>query len=80
MPEGDGAEARGSLCQLPRRRRGIERWMADEPVTAWREPWTRTLTRWLTRHRTGVTGAAAARLQAWWGWRRCWRCRCGLGN
>ena len=20
----------------------IERWMADEPVTAWREPWTRT--------------------------------------
>ncbi len=38
----------------------IERWMADESVTAWREPWTRTLIRWLTRHRTGVTGAAAA--------------------
>ena len=38
----------------------IERWMADEPVTAWVEPWTRTLLRWLTRHRTGVTGAAAA--------------------
>src|SRR5262249_52090216 len=42
----------------------IERWMADEPVTAWREPWTRTLVRWVTRHRTGVTGAAAAGLAA----------------
>jgi serine/threonine-protein kinase len=40
----------------------IERWMADEPVGAWREPWTRKLLRWLTRHRTGVTGAAAAAL------------------
>ena len=38
----------------------VERWMADEPVTAWPEPWTRTLVRWLTRHRTGVTGVAAA--------------------
>ena len=38
----------------------VERWMADEPVVAWREPWTRRLLRWLTRHRTGVTGAAAA--------------------
>ncbi len=40
----------------------IERWMADGPVTAYREPWTRTLTRWLTRHRTSVTGFAAAGL------------------
>ena len=38
----------------------VERWMADEPVSAWAEPWTRKLLRWLTRHRTGVTGAAAA--------------------
>ena len=38
----------------------VERWMADEPVSAWAEPWTRNLLRWLTRHRTGVTGAAAA--------------------
>jgi serine/threonine-protein kinase len=37
----------------------VERWMADGPVAAWREPWTRTLMRWLTRHRTGVTGTAA---------------------
>ena len=35
----------------------VERWMADEPVSAWREPWMRTLVRWLTRHRTGVTAA-----------------------
>ena len=34
--------------------------MADEPVSAWAEPWTRKLRAWLTRHRTGVTGAAAA--------------------
>src|SRR5271170_685724 len=34
--------------------------MADEPVSAWADPWTRKLLRWLTRHRTGVTGAAAA--------------------
>jgi serine/threonine-protein kinase len=40
----------------------VERWMADEPVAAYREPWIRTLTRWLTRHRTGVTGVAAAGL------------------
>ena len=38
----------------------VERWMADEPVTAYAEPWIRTLVRWLTRHRTGVTGLAAA--------------------
>ena len=38
----------------------VERWMADEPVTAYPEPWSRTLVRWLTRHRTGVTGLAAA--------------------
>ncbi len=42
----------------------IERWMADEPVTAWTEPWTRKLLRWLTRHRVGVTAAAAAGLVA----------------
>src|SRR5262249_8635793 len=42
----------------------IERWMADEPVTAWSEPWTRTLMRWLTRHRVGVTSAAAAGIVA----------------
>ncbi len=42
----------------------VERWMADETVSAWREPWTRTLVRWLTRHRVGVTAAGAAVLVA----------------
>ncbi len=42
----------------------VERWTADEPVAAWREPWSRTLTRWLTRHRTGVTAIGAALLVA----------------
>ena len=40
----------------------VERWMADETVSSWSEPWTRTLVRWLTRHRTGVTAAGAALL------------------
>ncbi len=43
----------------------LDRWMADEPVTAWKEPRTRTLIRWLTRHRTGVT---ARRRRCWWEW------------
>ncbi len=38
----------------------VERWMADGRVTAWREPRMRRVSRWLSRHRTGVTGAAAA--------------------
>jgi serine/threonine-protein kinase len=42
----------------------IERWMANEPVKAWREPWTRSLIRWLTRHRVGVTALGAAMLVA----------------
>ncbi len=40
----------------------IERWMADEPVSAWREPLSARARRWARRHRTGVTGAAAALL------------------
>jgi eukaryotic-like serine/threonine-protein kinase len=38
----------------------IERWMADEPVSAWREPWSDRARRWLGRHRTFVTAAAVA--------------------
>jgi serine/threonine protein kinase len=38
----------------------IERWMADEPVTAWREPISRRARRWAKRHRTPVTAAAVA--------------------
>ena len=55
----------------------VERWMADEPVSAWAEPWTRTLLRWLTRHRTGVTGARRRCWRAWSGSRPCSSCRRG---
>ncbi len=38
----------------------VERWTADEPVTAWREPLARQVRRWMRRHRTGVSAAAVA--------------------
>ncbi len=40
----------------------IERWMADEPVTAWHEPLARRARRWAKRNRTAVTAAAVALL------------------
>jgi serine/threonine protein kinase/tetratricopeptide (TPR) repeat protein len=38
----------------------IERWTADEAVSAWGEPLRRRARRWARRHRSLVTGAAAA--------------------
>ena len=38
----------------------VERWMADEPVSAWREPLSRRVRRWAKRNRTAVTAAAVA--------------------
>jgi formylglycine-generating enzyme required for sulfatase activity/tRNA A-37 threonylcarbamoyl transferase component Bud32 len=38
----------------------IERWLADEPVAAWKEPWRVRLRRWVLRHRTFVAAASAA--------------------
>ena len=38
----------------------IERWLADEPVSALREPWAERARRWARRHRSLVAGAAAA--------------------
>jgi serine/threonine-protein kinase len=39
----------------------VEHWLADEPVSAWREPWTTRLRRWASRHRTLMAvGAAVA--------------------
>jgi serine/threonine-protein kinase len=38
----------------------LDRWMADEPVTAWGEPFSRRARRWARRNRTTVTGAAVA--------------------
>jgi eukaryotic-like serine/threonine-protein kinase len=42
----------------------IERWMADEPVTARREPLLRRAQRWARRNRTAVASLAAAMLVA----------------
>jgi serine/threonine-protein kinase len=38
----------------------VERWMADEPVSAWREPLARRAGRWARRNRTAMTAAAVA--------------------
>ena len=35
----------------------LDRWMADEPVSAWREPFSRRARRWSRRNRTAVTAA-----------------------
>jgi serine/threonine-protein kinase len=37
----------------------VEHWMADDPVSAYPEPWTARAARWARRHRTFVTTAAA---------------------
>jgi WD40 repeat protein len=38
----------------------VERWLADEPVSAWPEPWGLRVRRWGRRHRALVTAALAA--------------------
>jgi WD40 repeat protein/tRNA A-37 threonylcarbamoyl transferase component Bud32 len=38
----------------------VERWLADEPVSAYREPWSARAWRWVRRHRTGAIAAASA--------------------
>jgi serine/threonine-protein kinase len=50
-PEGRYGAARG-LAQ------DVERWLADEPVGAWREPWGVRARRWARGHRSLVTAAA----------------------
>jgi serine/threonine-protein kinase len=40
----------------------LDRWLADEPVSAYPEPWARALSRWVARRRTAVVGSAAALL------------------
>jgi WD40 repeat protein/tRNA A-37 threonylcarbamoyl transferase component Bud32 len=42
----------------------VERWLAGEPVAAWPEPWGVRGRRWLGRHRTLVTSAAAVAVVA----------------
>ena len=42
----------------------VERWMADEPVTAYRDLWSTRARRWLGRHRTAATAAGLLALIA----------------
>ena len=42
----------------------LARWLADEPVSAWREPVELRLRRWMRRHRTAVASAVVAILMA----------------
>jgi serine/threonine-protein kinase len=37
----------------------VEHWLADEPVSAWPEPWGARLGRWARRHKPAVAGVAA---------------------
>ena len=57
MPEGRYATPRALADD-------IERWMADEPVSARREPFGERARRWMRRRRTAVTAAAAALIVA----------------
>jgi hypothetical protein len=41
----------------------IEHWLADEPVSACREPWTARARRWLKRHKAVAAAAVAAGLE-----------------
>ncbi|HEY2838004.1 MAG TPA: serine/threonine-protein kinase [Pirellulales bacterium] len=51
------ADRYGSAKELAQE---IHRWLADEPVAAYPEPWSIRTRRWIGRHRTAVTGAAVA--------------------
>ena len=42
----------------------VERWAADEPVSAWHEPLLRRARRWARQNRTAVTAAGAAFMMA----------------
>jgi WD40 repeat protein/serine/threonine protein kinase len=50
------ADRYGSALDLAKE---VERWLADEPVSAWREPVSVRAWRWVRRHRTQVSVAAA---------------------
>jgi eukaryotic-like serine/threonine-protein kinase len=42
----------------------VRRWLADEPIAAYREPWPTRFARWAKRHRTAVASAAALLITA----------------
>ncbi|MGO9464529.1 MAG: tetratricopeptide repeat protein, partial [Isosphaeraceae bacterium] len=68
VPRALDAVCRRAMALLPSRRypsalalaEDIERWLADEPVSAWQEPAVVRARRWLRRHQPLVAGWAAA--------------------
>jgi serine/threonine-protein kinase len=40
----------------------VDRWLADDPVSAYRDPWTKRVARWAKRHRVLVNSVGAALL------------------
>jgi serine/threonine-protein kinase len=72
VPPALSAVCRRAMALAPEGRYGsakelaaeVERWLADEPVAAYREPWLPRLARWGRRHRPLVVGAAALLLTA----------------
>ena len=42
----------------------LEHWLADDPVAAWREPWTSRAKRWMRKHQTLTSTVVAAALVA----------------
>src|SRR5262249_4678988 len=68
-PAAPGAREGGAMKALARQRAArygsardlaeeVQRGLADEPVTAYRDPWRARLRRWAKRHRTLVTAMA----------------------
>ena len=60
LPESHGPADRRPVSLVPRLADDLDRWMADEPVSAWREPFRRRARRWSRRNRTAVTAAGVA--------------------
>jgi tRNA A-37 threonylcarbamoyl transferase component Bud32/tetratricopeptide (TPR) repeat protein len=66
VPPALNAVCRKALAREPAGRYGsalelaaeVERWLADEPVATWREPWAVRTRRWMRRHRPLVSTAA----------------------
>ena len=55
--EGDGLDPENRYATTRALAEDVERWTADEPVTAWREPISARLRRWGRRNRTVVRAA-----------------------
>jgi tetratricopeptide (TPR) repeat protein/tRNA A-37 threonylcarbamoyl transferase component Bud32 len=51
------AERYGTALELAS---DLEQWLADEPVSAYRQPWHQRVGRWMRRHRTAVTAGGVA--------------------